>query len=73
MFSLNITAKIMLLSWHWELNPSHKRSTLSSTEQTEKNAFLTKNLYTDKIHPLKSLMTILVFFIKKKDSLLWLV
>ena len=44
---------------------------LSLVEQTV--SFLKENLYTGQIHFSKSLMAALVFFIKKKDGLLWLV
>jgi len=36
-------------------------------------SFLKENLYTGQIYFSKSLMAALVFFIKKKDGLLWLV
>jgi len=42
-------------------------------KQTELNVFITKNLYTDRIKLFKFLIAMLVFFIKKKDSLLRLV
>jgi len=44
---------------------------LSLVEQTV--SFLKENLYTRQIHSSKSLMAALVFFIKKKNGLLWLV
>ena len=46
---------------------------LSPREQTELDAFLEENLCTGKIHPYKSPMASLVFFIKKKDGSLQLV
>ena len=46
---------------------------LSPKEQVELNAFLEENLCTGRIHPFKSLMASLVFFIKKKDGSLRLV
>jgi len=46
---------------------------LALTEQKELDQFLKENLETGRIHPSKSLMASLVFFIKKKDSTLWLV
>jgi len=42
-------------------------------EQKELNAFLEENLCTRWIYLSKLLMAALVFFIKKKDSSLWLV
>ncbi|KNZ80860.1 hypothetical protein J132_04119 [Termitomyces sp. J132] len=39
-------------------------------KQDKLNAFLQENLDSGCIHPSKSLMASLVFFIKKKDSLL---
>jgi len=42
-------------------------------EQKELDAFLEENLRTRRIHPSKSPMAALVFFIKKKDGSLWLV
>jgi len=42
-------------------------------EQTELDAFLEKNLCTGQIRPSKSPIAAPVFFIKKKDGLLWLV
>ena len=42
-------------------------------EQKELNSFLEENLHTRWIHLSKSPMTALVFFIKKKNGLLWLV
>ena len=42
-------------------------------EQKELDFFLEENLHTGQIHPFKSPMVALVFFIKKKDSSLWLV
>ena len=52
---------------------SSKVYPLSLVEQTELNAFLDENLYTGHICPSKLPMTALVFFIKKKNSSLWLV
>ena len=46
---------------------------LSSLEQEELDAFLEENLYTGQIRPSKSPIAAPVFFIKKKDSSLWLV
>ena len=46
---------------------------MSPLEQTELDAFLQENLRSGCIHPLKSPMASLVFFIKKKDGSLWLV
>jgi len=46
---------------------------LSSVEQKELDSFLEENLRTGRIHPSKSPMAALVFFIKKKDGSLWLV
>jgi len=46
---------------------------LSPVEQKELDAFLEENLRTGRIHPSKSPMAALVFFIKKKDGLLQLV
>ena len=46
---------------------------LSLKEQLELDAFLEENLCTRRIHPSKSLMASLVFFIKKKDGLLRLI
>ena len=46
---------------------------LSPVEQKELDAFLKENLETGQIQPSKSLMSSLVFFIKKKDSSLRLV
>jgi len=42
-------------------------------EQAELNAFLEKNLCTRQIQPSKSPIAVPVFFIRKKDGLLWLV
>ena len=61
-----------------ELIPGSKPSgckvyPLSPAEQKELNAFLKKNLKTGQIWPSRSPMSSLVFFIKKKDSSLWLV
>ena len=42
-------------------------------EQKELDSCLEENLCTGQIHPSKSSMAALVFFIKKKDGLLWLV
>jgi len=46
---------------------------LSLVEQKELDFFLKENLCTRRIHPFKSPMAALVFFIKKKDGSLWLV
>ena len=46
---------------------------LSPLEQEELDAFLEENLYTGQIRPSKSPIAAPVFFIKKKDSSLWLV
>jgi len=46
---------------------------LSPVEQKELDSFLEENLCTGRICPSKFLMAALVFFIKKKDGLLWLV
>ena len=46
---------------------------LSLLEQEELDAFLKENLCTGRIRPSKSPIAAPVFFIKKKDSLLWLV
>ena len=46
---------------------------LSPVEQKELDSFLEENLCIRQIRPSKSPMVALVFFIKKKDSLLWLV
>ena len=46
---------------------------LSPIEQKELDAFLQKNLHTRQIYLFKSSIATLVFFIKKKDSSLWLV
>ena len=43
---------------------------LALTEQKELNQFLKENLETNRIHPSKSPMASLVFFIKKKDGTL---
>jgi len=51
---------------------SSKVYPLSLVEQKELNS-LEKNLHTGQIRPSKSPMAALVFFIKKKDSSLWLV
>jgi len=42
-------------------------------EQKELNTFLEKNLYTRQIRLFKLSIAILVFFIKKKNSFLWLI
>jgi len=52
---------------------SSKVYPLSPLEQEELNAFLEENLYTGRIRPSKSPIAAPVFFIKKKDSSLWLV
>ena len=46
---------------------------LSLKEQVELDAFLEENLCTGRICPSNSPMASLVFFIKKKDGLLWLI
>jgi len=46
---------------------------LSPVKQTELDAFITKNLYIGRIKLSKFPIVMLVFFIKKKDSLLRLV
>jgi len=46
---------------------------LSPLEQTELDAFLEENLRNGQIRPSKSPIAAPVFFIKKKDALLWLV
>jgi len=46
---------------------------LSPVEQKELNSFLEENLHIGRIRPSKSPMAAPVFFIKKKDSSLWLV
>jgi len=46
---------------------------LSPVKQKELNSFLEENLHTGQIHPSKSPMTALVFFIKKKNGSLQLV
>ena len=46
---------------------------LSLLEQAELDAFLEENLCTRRIQPFKSPIAAPVFFIKKKDGLLWLV
>ena len=61
-----------------ELEPGSKPTNckvylLSPKEQVELDAFLKENLRTRKIHLSKSPMASLVFFIKKKDGLLWLI
>jgi len=50
-----------------------KVSPLAPTEQKELDQFLKENLETGQIHPYKSPMASLVFFIKKKDGTLWVV
>ena len=50
-----------------------KIHSLSSIKQIELDIFLAENLYIDKIHFSKSPMSTLIFFIKKRDSLLQLV
>jgi len=52
---------------------SSKVYPLSLVEQKELDSFLEENLRTRQIHPSKSPMATPVFFIKKKDGLLWLV
>ena len=52
---------------------SSKVYPLSPVEQKELDTFLEENLHTGCIWPSKSPMTTLVFFIKKKDSSIWLV
>jgi len=52
---------------------SSKVYPLSPLEQMELDAFLEENLHTGQIRPSKSPITAPVFFIKKKDGLLWLV
>ena len=61
-----------------ELEPGSKPTNckvylLSPREQVELDAFLKENLHTGRIHPSKSPMASLVFFIKKKDGSLRLV
>jgi len=46
---------------------------LSLVEQKELHSFLEENLHTGRIYPFKSPIVAPVFFIKKKDSSLWLV
>jgi len=46
---------------------------LSTSEQKELDAFLKENLESGQIRPSKSPMATPVFFVKKKDSKLWLV
>jgi len=52
---------------------SSKVYPLSLVEQKELDSFLEENLRTEQIRPSKSPMAAPVFFIKKKDSSLWLV
>jgi len=52
---------------------SSKVYPLSPVEQKELDSFLEENLCTGRIRPSKSPMAAPVFFIKKKDSSLWLV
>ena len=52
---------------------SSKVYPLSPLEQTELDAFLEENLHTRQIRPSKSPIAVPVFFIKRKDGLLWLV
>jgi len=52
---------------------SSKVYPLSLVEQKELDSFLEENLHTRRIHSSKSPIAALVFFIKKKDSLLQLV
>ena len=47
---------------------SSKVYPLSLVEQKKLDSFLEENLRTGRIHPSKSPMAALVFFIKKKDS-----
>ena len=61
-----------------ELIPEEKASNfkvypLALMEQKELDQFLKENLETGRIHPSKSLMASLVFFIKKEDGTLRLV
>ena len=61
-----------------ELEPGSKPTNckvypLPPKEQVELNAFLEENLCTGRIHPSKSPMASLVFFIKKQDGSLQLV
>ena len=46
---------------------------MSLIKQKELNDWLKENLLNGCIHPLKSLMASLVFFVKKKDGKLWFV
>jgi len=52
---------------------SSKVYPLSPLEQTELDVFLEENLRTGRIQPFKSPIAAPVFFIKKKNGLLWLV
>ena len=52
---------------------SSKVYLLFSAKQTKLDDFFTKNLHIDRIYSSKSLMAILVFFIKKQNSSLQLV
>jgi len=52
---------------------SSKVYPLSLVEQKELDSFLEENLHTGRIRPSKSPMAAPVFFIKKKNGLLWLV
>jgi len=52
---------------------SSKVYPLSLVEQTKLNTFLEGKLHTGHIQPLRSPMAVSVFFIKKKDSSLYLV
>ena len=61
-----------------DLEPGSKPSNckvypLSPNEQSEMDSFLQENLKLGCIRPSKSPMALPVFFIKKKDSSLWLV
>ena len=61
-----------------ELEPRSKPTNckvypLSLKEQVELDAFIEENLCTGRICPSKSPMASPVFFIKKKDGLLWLI
>jgi len=73
---------ILLEHYRWDhiiellssLDPkSSKVYLLSPVKQKELNTFLEENLYTGYIYFLNLSIAALVFFIKKKDSSLWLV